>query len=153
MKTHFCPFAALPSKIDRTQLQKIDAVEVPTRAFSTATSQTAPQEEFSLPKTAYLPTDENGRRPEQRHSRERASYGGTSAGGVEIFGTSHDETFRTPSEATSSPKVSVSSPLASSIQSPENFNVIKSVCLSCTLCFFLTSMMREVAGCLCYTVA
>ncbi|VDL64329.1 unnamed protein product [Hymenolepis diminuta] len=96
------------------------------RAFSTTTSQTAPvlqgsQQEFSPLKTLDLPvytrnsgngeifggtsTAPRQRIPEQCHSRERASYGGSSSGaGVDLFsGASSfnplapsEEAFRSP---------------------------------------------------------
>lgn len=100
------------------------------------------EQELSPQKTSDLISYGNGgtlaggRRPEQRHTRERASYGGVStSGAAEIFGVTSEEAFPTPypdvanlgSDVEKASKVSLSSPIASSIQSPENFNVIKSV--------------------------
>lgn len=133
----------LHSQVDQTQLKKLsNTLLVHTRAFSTATSQTAPilqgsQQELSPLKTLDLPTHINttmasSRRPEQCHSRERASYGGTS-GGAELFGPTEETVRSPPSDAAfnnsmlTTSKISLSSPISSSIQSPENFNVIKRV--------------------------
>lgn len=135
------------------------------RAFSTTTSQTAPvlqgsQQEFSPLKTLDLPvytrnrgngeiaggtsTAARQRLPEQCHSRERASYGGSSSGaGVDVFsGASSsnplvpsEEAFRSPIPSDgasygSNVKVSVSSPISGSFYSQDNFNNIKSVSLA-----------------------
>ncbi|KAL5107851.1 Mitogen-activated protein kinase kinase kinase 15 [Taenia crassiceps] len=133
------PFSALPYQ---AQLKKVSNTLLShTRTFSTATSQTAPilqgsQQELSPLKTLDLPTHvkttmATGRRPEQCHSRERASYGGTS-GGAELFGPTEEIVHSPPSDANynsgmlTTSKISLTSPIGSSIQSPENFNVIKS---------------------------
>nr|CDS19393.1 mitogen activated protein kinase kinase kinase [Echinococcus granulosus] len=134
------PFSASPY---RTHLSKVsNTLFSHTRTLSSATSQTAPilqgsQQELSPLKTLDLPTHVNtttamGRRPEQCHSRERASYGGT-PGGAELFGPT-EEALRSPPSATTynsdmltTSKISLPSPFSGSIQSPENFNVIKSM--------------------------
>uniref|UniRef100_A0A5K3EVP1 mitogen-activated protein kinase kinase kinase n=2 Tax=Mesocestoides corti TaxID=53468 RepID=A0A5K3EVP1_MESCO len=132
------PFSALP---DRIHSIKTPDISIPhARAFSTATSQTAPilqgsQQELSPLKTLDLPiyniSTPPRRRPEQRHMRERASYGGTST--AVLFNP--DEAFRSPefdfglsgTSKISAHSYTTASPVSGSIQSPDNFNIIKSM--------------------------
>ncbi|VUZ40600.1 unnamed protein product [Hymenolepis diminuta] len=160
-KPKIAPFSALPT--DRNLFYKTSSpMSSHIRAFSTTTSQTAPvlqgsQQEFSPLKTLDLPvytrnsgngeiaggtsTAPRQRLPEQCHSRERASYGGSSSGaGVDLFsGASSsnplapsEEAFRSPipsdgASYSSNVKVSVSSPISGSFYSQDNFNTIKSM--------------------------
>ncbi|KAM7541744.1 hypothetical protein Aperf_G00000014653 [Anoplocephala perfoliata] len=150
------PFSALPRalNLDMGQFQKgSGAAGTHIRTFSSTSIQTAPilrgsQQELSPLKTLDLykngvdematSTGPRLRRPEQYHSRERASYGGTSSSteSGELFGAlsktllpQSEDNFRShlSSDGTSYVKASVSSPISGSFNSQDNFNTIKTM--------------------------